>query len=341
MKAPNFWTGGVACYSKNMGQHNKERIDCSQLIAAHPWITQRQQNCILSPDSDGLLCGLLMSHYLGWKIRGFYDGKVLVIDEGINPRDCVFLDMEIFRPNIRSVGQHMVMYDKADLPPNWNNFKGCVAANNLRNYDFKNNFSKKYPLGTIHLLLAILGHTMPIGIQKSAVSPLLYTDGTFKNQFNYPENVLDWLDFLGASEVGNPLQKIFLNRLYSTYELMVELRDLFSKISAVGGGKRGGDKIKISDSRGNITNIDSHTRHLKDASKIQAEAFLKMLEDKTGWVFAPADWSWGPYTTIRFKKGSVKPGKARYKNLLSQNPVSLAIISRNSIEYTIDENGVL
>lgn len=80
-----------------------------ELITRHPWIIEREQNCILSPDSDGLLCGLLMSHYLGWRIRGFYDGKVLAVEENTNPQDCVFLDMEIFRPNIRSVGQHMVM----------------------------------------------------------------------------------------------------------------------------------------------------------------------------------------------------------------------------------------
>ncbi len=105
-----------------MTQQYPTKLDYHALIARYSWIIERNQNCILSPDSDGLLCGLLMSYYLGWRIRGFYDGKVLVIDEGVKPQDCVFLDMEIFRPNIRSVGQHMVMYDKEDLPKNWNNF---------------------------------------------------------------------------------------------------------------------------------------------------------------------------------------------------------------------------
>lgn len=324
-----------------MPQHAAEEIDYHTLLAKYPWIIERDQNCILSPDSDGLLCGLLMSHYLGWRIRGFYDGKILAVEQGINPQGCVFLDMEIFRPNIRSVGQHMVMYDKAALPPNWSNFNNSIAANNLRNYDFKNDFKIKYPFGTIHLLLAILGQSRNIAISKSAVSPLLYADGTFKNQFNYPENCLSWLDFLGASQDGNPLQKIFLDKHYSTYELMVELKDLFSKINAIGGGKRGGDKIKISDSRGNLANIDVQSDQLKLAAKNQVEKFLSMLADKTGWLLTPAHWSWGPYQITRFKKGSVKPGKARYNALLTQNPVSLAIISRNSIEYTLDEKGVI
>lgn len=324
-----------------MPQHSSTEIDYRALITKYPWVIERKQNCILSPDSDGLLCGLLMSHCLGWQIRGFYDGKVLAIERGFSPHDCIFLDMEIFRPNIRSVGQHMVMYDKADLPPNWSNFNNCIAANNLRGYDFKNDFKLKYPLGTVHVLLSILGQDQSISIPKSAISPLLYTDGTFKNQFNYPENCLSWLDFLGASHTNNPLQKIFLNRHYSTYELMVELKNLFLKIDAIGGGKRGGDKIKISDSRGNIANIDSRSRQLRPLAKTQAEKFLRMLADKTGWSLTPAHWSWGPYQTTRFKKGSVKPGKARYNALLAQNPISLAIISRNSIEYTLDGDGAL
>lgn len=324
-----------------MPKHFSLEINYQNLIAQYPWVIEREQNCILSPDSDGLLCGLLMSHYLGWQIKGFYDGKILAIEDGIHPKDCIFLDMEIFRPDIRSVGQHMVMYDKDDLAPNWGNFQKCIAANNLRNYDFKNDFKLKYPLGTVHVLLSILGQNQTMAIPKSAVAPLLYTDGTFKNQFNYPENCLSWLDFLGAKNTNNPLQKIFLDKHYSTYELMNELKDLFAEINTIGGGKRGGDKVKISDSRGNIVNIDSRTHLLKSATKAQAGEFLRMLANKTGWDFIPANWSWGPYQTTRFRKGSVKPGKARYNTLLAQNPISLAIISRNSIEYTIDGNGVL
>ena len=184
------------------------KLNYHSLITQFPWVLEPDQNCILSPDSDGLLCGLLMSHCLGWKIRGFYDGKVLAIEEDINHQDCVFLDMEIFRPNVRSVGQHMVMYDKNSLPANWSNFRHCIAANNLRNFDYKNDFKSKYPLGTVHLLLSILGQHQHISIKKNAVSTLLYTDGTFKNQFNYPENCLSWLDFLDASNNQNPLQKV-------------------------------------------------------------------------------------------------------------------------------------
>src|SRR3989344_4688176 len=120
---------------------------------------------------------------------------------------------------------------------------------------------------------------------------------------------------------------------------MIAHKSLFSSISIVGGGKRGGDKIKISDSKGKVVNINSASL-IETTTRMQAEGFLKMLADKTGWSFNAQHWSWGPYQIFRFKKGSIKPGKARYNDLIGKNPVSLAIISRASIEYTLDENGV-
>lgn len=56
-------------------------IDYAAVIKKYPWLVQKEQNCVLSPDSDGLLCGLFMSHYLNWKIRGFYDGKIMLLEE--------------------------------------------------------------------------------------------------------------------------------------------------------------------------------------------------------------------------------------------------------------------
>lgn len=315
-------------------------IDHEAIIKTHPWLAEKNQNCILSPDSDGLLCGLLTSHYMNWHIKGFYDGKVLMLEKGISARKCVFLDMEIFRKDVMSVGQHMLMYDKTDLPDNWSNFENAVAANNLRNYDFKNNFKAKYPFGTIHLLLGIVSQKQKVRIKKSAISPLLYTDGTFKNQFNYPENCISWLKFLAAKRNDSPLQKIFLDKHYSVYELMEALSVLFSEITEVGQGKRGGDKIKISDSRGRFANIEESTGAMKRETLQQAERFLGILAEKTGWEFKKQNWSWGPYDILKFKKGNIKPGKARYNALLAQSPLSFAIISRNDIEYTLDPDKV-
>jgi len=276
-----------------------------------------------------------MSTYLGWHIRGYYDGKILLLEEGFNKEDCVFLDMELLRPGVRSVGQHMVMYDSRDKSGFWDTLDDCISANNLRHYNFKHNFIAKYPFGTVHLLLSILGQRITIPIEKSAVCPLLYTDGTFKNQFNYPENCLSWLEFLGADDAHNPLQKVFIDKHYSTFELMMELRILFDDIRRVGGGRRGGDKITISNSRGKPIQLTDEG-HLPLETTLQAEAFLGVLSEKTLWPYDKEHWSWGPYRVTTYRKESIVPGQARYYDLLAKNPLSLAITSRNSIEYTIE-----
>src|ERR1035437_6312409 len=152
-------------------------IDYKEVIKKYPWLVQKNQNCILSADSDGLLCGLFESHYLNWKIRGFYDGKILLLEEGFHAKDCIFLDMEIFRKNIRSIGQHMVLFNKNHLPINWETFDNCFSANNVRKYDAKHDFPQKYPFGTVHLLLGIFGSVKNIKIPKTAICPLLYIDG--------------------------------------------------------------------------------------------------------------------------------------------------------------------
>lgn len=319
-----------------------DTLNYEEVVRTYPWILERDQNCILSPDSDGLLCGLLMSHCLGWKVKGYYDGKVLVVERGTSPRDCVFLDMEIFRKGVRSVGQHMVMFNRDKIQPNWNQFSDCISANNLRNFDVRNEFMRKYPLGTIHLLLGILGSIRAIPIKKEAVAMLLYTDGTFKNQFNYPENVMSWLTYMGAERSGSPLKSIFMDPHYSTYELMQALAHVFGEFKRIGNGARGGDKIRISDGNGTPQNIDPVLALMHTGTRAQAEATVGLLAHVTGWQYDPTKWYWGPYDTHVFQKGSATPGLARYNAILAQNPLSLAVtgMMAGGIQYTLDPNNV-
>ena len=48
-------------------KHN-DKIDYESLLKKFPWINEKNKCCILSPDSDGLLCGLFLSKYRNWKI---------------------------------------------------------------------------------------------------------------------------------------------------------------------------------------------------------------------------------------------------------------------------------
>lgn len=320
---------------------NESVIDYPAIINKYPWLVEKNQNCILSPDSDGLLCGLFTSHYLNWKIRGFYDGKILLLERGFKPKDCIFLDMEIFRKDVRSVGQHMVMFNNSRVPENWNNFDNCFSANNVRGYDAKHNFSQKYPLATIHLLLAVLGSVQKIIVPTKAICPLLYTDGTFKNLFNYPDNCLGWLKFLQADNKASSLHAIFFNDHYSTSSLMIALNELFEELRLISGGKKGGDKIKLSNGKGELIHFDEKSLAIERDTIKQAEKFLRLLAGKTSWEYTPSNWAWKNLSLFYFKKGSIKPSQGRYNELMAKNPVSLAMTSALGIEYTLDPSNVI
>jgi len=279
-----------------------------------------------------------MSNYLGWKIVGFYDGKVLVVKNDIEPKSCVYLDMEIFRKEVKSVGHHMVLYNKKHLPKNWVELKNCISANNLRDFDMKNNFPVKYPLGTIHLLLGIVGQMQKVNLPIDSLCPLLYTDGTFKNLFNYPDNCLDWFDFLGAKITKTSLNDLFYNEHYTIYRLMIALNSLFFELKKINDGKKGGDKIKISDKNGELINFNN--KCLSQNTQDKAKSFLALLEQKTGWKYFDASWHWGQFDIFRFQKGIIKPSQGRYNDLMSKNPLSLAITSRNTLEYTLDKENI-
>ena len=316
------------------------------VVAKYPWIIKRDQLAILSPDSDGLLCGLLMQYLLGWKVAGFYDGKVMALKDGLKASDCVFLDMEIFRSFTRSMGQHMLMWNhrKDILRPEWAQFDNCISPNNMRLFDGNptgKKFPRKYPLGTIHLLLGIVGSQTRIEIRDEAICPLLYTDGTFKNMFNYPENVLDWLSFLCAENDQSPLYKVFFNNSYTTNKLMLALRDFFAKIKEISGSSRGGDKIVISSSqdkrpvnfvqRGDLFDLNLEQRQI-------ANKFLKMLSELTGWKYDDDSWSFDGLRLSQFNKNQIKPNGRNYDAMISQNPISWAMTSSLAIEYTTEGN---
>ncbi|HCX27680.1 MAG TPA: hypothetical protein DHI91_00890 [Candidatus Portnoybacteria bacterium] len=322
-----------------------DQIHYEEIIKNYPWIIKKGQNCILSPDSDGLLCGLFMLAYLDWEIKGFYDGKIMLLDKDTPVKDCVFLDMEIFREEIKSVGHHMMQFNKNKKPANWGNFKNCIQANNLRNYDGYHDFRLKYPLATIHLLMGIVGSKIKLTIPKTAICPLLYVDGVFKNLFGYPENCIDWLRYLGADSSINKLNSIFFNEHYSVYDLMLALKDFFVKIDEIGDGRSRNDKIKISDSKGEIVNLvekDNICEINKEESK-KADIFLEILSKLTTWKYKKNDWQWSDFKLYCFSKDNIKPSNRNFEEMIKNNPLSWAMTSGLAIEYTLEkqENNLL
>ncbi len=327
-------------------------IDYSAVLKKFPWLVQKNQDCVLSPDSDGLLCGLFVSHFLNWKIRGFYDGKIMVLEEGFKPRNCIFLDMEIFRKEVRSVGQHMVMFNKDRLSENWDNFKDCISINNIRNHDGYHDFRLKYPFGTIHFLIGVLGTIQKIDIPKSAIAPLLFTDGTWMNLLAYTENSLSWLKYLHADENGTALNRIFLNKQYSLYELMLAMNGFLRERDSISIPRERGDRITITLRGGegaahNLVLEKGNLYSFDEGARRRAEKFLKLLSKLIGWNYTEKDWSWNEWQLSQFIKGDFIGAKIRLNNrtfdqFMKKNPLSFAMTSTQNIEYTLeDQDGMI
>ncbi|MCG2701491.1 hypothetical protein L6267_04965 [Candidatus Parcubacteria bacterium] len=325
-------------------QGRDDKINYNQLIKNYPWIIERKQKCILSPDSDGLLCGLFMSFYLDWRIKGFYDGKVMLLEKNISAKDCVFLDMEIFRKDIRSVGHHMVQFNKKKKPANWNNYKNCIQLNNLRDYDGYNDFRLKYPLATIHFLIGVLGSKIKFKIPEAAIRALFFTDGTFNVLFKYPENVLNWLNYLRANEESSPLKEVFENEKYSVFSLMKAMDEFFKKRDEISVFKERGDRLKISESDGSPINIKKENNFYKINSEAneRIEKFIKILSDLTCWKYSQSNWAWKNFKLYKFTKEdfagkNIRLNNKTFEKFLGKKPLSWAMTSGQNIEYTTEK----
>jgi len=331
---------------------NNEYLDHNQVFNDYPWIFEENQNCIISPDSDGFMCGLLMSYFFNWKIKGFYDGKVMLYAEDVKPSECIFLDIEIFSSKVKSVGQHCIIphndtYKKLEL----NGFDSCLSPGMLRGYDGWNTFQLKFPFGTIHFLISLLSHKKNIEINREGITSLLFVDGMFNVLFSYPENSLNWFNYLKFSDKKNPLNKFFYDHNYGLSEIMLLMDRYFKKRDSFGGNGRSdrGDHLIISDKNSNLSNAYSkNDLYCVDEDWVKRmSGFIEMNAINLGWKYESSKWSWKNFKLETFEKrtlGGDNPYQGKtyaLKNLTSyyqQGLVSNAVTSGNTIEYSVFKN---
>ena len=329
-------------------QNKTDKIDYKKIIADNPWIIKENMKCILSPDSDGFLCGLLLSHLKNWEIVGFYDGKVLLLKDGIScyDEDVCFLDIEVCRIGIKSIGHHMLLYNSRYKPEYWNNnFKECIQPNLMRNFDGVKTFRLKYPLATIHLILGILNFESKLEIPESAICPLLFTDGTYNVLFGYPENVLNWLEYLDIFEKENILTYLFTNEKYSVFRLMKAMDDFFKIRNTISAPKERGDRLKISNKNASPYNIEKDEKNNlhfinKDAVK-RIKKFIQLNSDLIGWNYKVENWNFDNFNLFQFTKEDFQAKKTSITNktfddFIKLNPLSWAMTSGQNIEYTLE-----
>lgn len=335
------------------------------IIEKHPWIAKENQKLIISPDSDGFLSSLLLMNYFNAEVVGYYDCKVMLCAENINPRDCIFVDLDIFCRDIKSVGHHMVCFNKDKKPDNWYHYDNCIQLNNLRNFDCKHNFQQKYPFATIHFLLSLLETVKDIEIAPEAVVPLLFSDGVCNNLFGYPENCLEWFKWMKVDDTSSLLYNIFYKEIpFST--VMEQVNDFFKARDHYNSTcyydfnenriieknrSRSGHHMIISLSDGtpaNIVKTENNTYDILEQEKSRILGFISLMANLMGWKSMSEKWRFSNMKLYKFKKENMSSlgggntprfNQDNYKAMVESNCFSMAITAGTTIEYTRDIEG--
>ncbi|MBI4675819.1 MAG: hypothetical protein HY741_29620 [Chloroflexi bacterium] len=135
------------------------------LVYNHPWLAPGRDalNLVIGDDLDAALsAALFLRAHPNAKIIGVYSKYTTVYysaacawNEVLN---AVWLDLDIYHAQCRSLGHHIVRVNARDPLPG---FKSSLNLNDLWGKALQKNFDEKYPLGTIHFLMWLYNVEIP------------------------------------------------------------------------------------------------------------------------------------------------------------------------------------
>lgn len=135
---------------------------------------------IISPDMDGFMSAKLLNLYNGAQVVGTYDKNILILSDNIDPEDCLFVDCDMNRKNMVSIGNHM-----------------RLPGDNMSDRSFNPNihfgvttYTDKFPFATAFLIAS----ATEVQTSPSDHIRMAYADSTLKNLINYSDNMRNWSD---------------------------------------------------------------------------------------------------------------------------------------------------
>jgi len=250
------------------------RMDYEDLGQKAEQLRERNLATVISLDLDGILSAMLLQELLDWKVVGFYNFENLwILANAPNLEEIVFIDHDIYRRDVLSVGHHLLQWSKNTPIPEHHPLTS-INPNLLRGHMFDGGkgLRHKYPFGTFHFLLACyhawgMIDSLPTGSEWLFVT--MYIDSSLRNTFTYPQNALDWLRWLGSLNERSPLKPLCdtLTSLSST-DLLKGLAIVKRRIGRMGFSEESQCSI------GDPTNPTQWE---------QFQAVVSWLEELTGW----------------------------------------------------------
>lgn len=157
---------------------------------------------IISPDVDGFMSAKLLWKYNGSSVVGTYDKNLLLLADGIDPKDCLFVDCDMNSPDYVSIGNHMrLMEDNISVE----------SFNPNTHYKVKQ-YNQKFPFATCYLLAFAI--ESPSSLDDNL--RMAYADSTYKNKVDYEPNMQHWsmlmdcpqTQFVMNNDIHNSVEKL-------------------------------------------------------------------------------------------------------------------------------------
>lgn len=257
-----------------------------------------EKKCIINTDLDGMISGMLLQKFLKWKVVGFScccgkpDDELWLFDTKEDLNECVFVDLPVCVEDIPVIDQHFVLFDKSSISK-YNGPRNKINPNVMRERLFKNErgyceYTKKYPFGTAHFILAVLenlGYITPdykIDFDKKLgnfdlADLILRADRVIGNTFSYTPNCLDWSDWI-IDIGGNNTRRLFTSVKSEYKERHNREQYVEAKMLSLGCGGIDGDCSNLFRAK-DYTKLNVYFSYLSDVlgmEKIPLNRFIDL-----------------------------------------------------------------
>jgi hypothetical protein len=213
------------------------------------------KNLVVSPDIDGFISAKLLQDYNSdYIVVGTYDKNILTLSEDIKAEDCLFLDCDMNRPDLVSIGNHMRLGEGDNV---------SLSSFNPNNHFETKKYTDKYPFATAFLISA----ATRVPTSHTTKTYMAYADSTYKNLVKYSDNMYAWKTRMEHSELD------FVFDLSAVHkEQLLALEDVYPKQGFV--SKRYGKTKYIAEMNNALKAFGLKTNELKTGKKF--------LSDKVG-----------------------------------------------------------
>lgn len=252
---------------------------------------------IINTDLDGFLSGLLLHNFLGTEIVGFCDsGEYVWKQEEVAWEGCTFIDMYVVPPQISTLCNHMIAVDTEHAEDLFRNGEKMNPNVDVATRTFKDSYTTKFSLATVHYIIAKLEQFDHSLIEKidlrntkqgyRCIDVILRADDVMNNTVHaYRENSIFWWDkMLGIATLRGQglLTKSLINYTEAVHSGDIRL-DVERHKKLFGNFVK--NRFGCDTPDGGYKGLNFGDTHLKKHSR----AFVEYLADLTGLKPFPMD----------------------------------------------------